>query len=131
VAGLHVRHADPVDELLVIDAAPRIDRPAFSDRIRIEVTVEEQTLAAAGAAPDPDRVHASRFDFLKLGVESELLHGVDDEPRELAFARRARITLEADHLREEIEILLHESSARHSTVSVHFTNQTASIRCSS
>ena len=107
IAGFHVRDTDAVDEPVVVDATPRIDRPAFGDGIRVEMAIEEQALAAAGSTPDADRVHASGLDLLGVGLEPEPLHGVDDEPRELAFAGRARVALEADHLREEVEVLLH------------------------
>jgi len=103
VAGLHVGNADAVHEPVVVDATPRIDGPALGHRVRVEVAVEEQALAAARTAPDPDRVHASGLDLLSERLEAEPLHLLDDEAGELAFPRRARVALEADHVSEEVE----------------------------
>ena len=103
VAGLHVRHTDAVHEPVVVEAAPRVNGPALGHRVRVEVAVEQQALAAAGAAPDPDRIQAPRLDLLCERVETAPLHALDDELRKLTFPGRARVALEADHVSEKVE----------------------------
>ena len=86
-----------------MDPAPGIDRPAAAHRVGIHVAVEHQAPAAAGSLRHPDGIPAFGLDRLEVGGEPERPHALDHEARQRAFARRAAVALEADHLGEEVE----------------------------
>src|SRR5262249_56729469 len=101
--GLHVGHADAVDEVLVVEPAPRIDRPALGHRIGVEMAVEEKRGAAPCALDPADGVEAVVGHRLQLGLEPELLEALDHEAGELALLRSAAVALVADHRGEKVE----------------------------
>ena len=59
VTRLHVGDADPVDEILVVDPAPWIDRPALGGGIGVQVAVEKERRSAARALEATDGVEAA------------------------------------------------------------------------
>ena len=99
----------------------RLERPLHpGDPDRVHVGVEEQRLAAAGAARDPDDVEAPGSDLLDLDLEPGRLEPAGDEARDLALARRAldqvRVDrVDADEVGEELgapSVGLHELDRR-------------------
>ena len=103
VAGLHVRDADPIDEVIVDQPAPGIDRPALGRRVGVEVAVEEQARGPAGAAPDADGIDAVALDGLQVCLEPHAAHDLDHPLDEGALARRLGIALVAHHLGDDVE----------------------------
>ena len=85
-AGLHVVRAAPVQPP-VLDG--RLERPLHAGHAdRVHVRVEEERLAAAGAARDADRVEPARRELLDLDLEAGVLQPPRDEAGD--FIRRPR-----------------------------------------
>src|SRR5262245_28579241 len=103
VTSFHVGDADAVDEVLVVDATPRIDGPALGDGIGVEMAVEEERGSVARTLEPSDGVESAFRHGLELGAEPDPLHAFDHEAGELALFGRAAVALVADHCREKIE----------------------------
>src|SRR6188474_2335408 len=74
--ALHVRDAEPPDPAAALDARRLEALDALRPRLpagvrRVEVTVEHQRLAAAGACPRGEHVGAALLDLLELDREAE------------------------------------------------------------
>ncbi len=103
VAGdraLHVRDAEPVEPAVPLERlrleAGDVAEPRLAARVRrVEVAVEHQRLAAAGAGPDAERVRPPFLDLLPLHLQAERLEELDHQPR-----RRLLVAGEARHVDE-------------------------------
>ncbi len=106
IAGFHVGDPDAVDEVVVIEAAQGVDRPAVGGGIGIEMAVEQETGAAAGTGPASDRVETSRLDLRQVGGHSQLADRPSHETGQLALAGGAAVGLDAHHRGQELERVL-------------------------
>ncbi len=101
VAGdraLHVRDAEPVEPAVALERlrleAGHVAQPRLASRVRgVEVAVEHQRLAAAGAGPGAERVRAPLLHLLPLHLQPHRLEELDHEPR-----RRLLVAGEARHV---------------------------------
>lgn len=91
VSGLHVGDADTVNEGVVDLPRPGVDGPALSDRIGIEMAVEQKTFAASCATSPPDRVDAAARNRGQRRVKAKRLNLAHHETGQLAFALGLRI----------------------------------------
>ena len=114
VPGLHVGDADAVDETFVHLSAPGIDSPALAHRVGVDVAVEQQALAAAGAAQPADGIDAVAVDCALGSVFGGASTGLSSasspsacirchEIGKLAFARRLAVAFVAHHRGEKVE----------------------------
>jgi hypothetical protein len=101
VRRLHVRHADPIDALVVDVAAERILRPALARGVGVEMAVEHEAGAATIPAPSTDAVEAVGLDLLELDLEAERGEVITHEAGYRALFAARGVAADADHLLEQ------------------------------
>ena len=102
--GLHVGHADTEDTVVLHDARERIDRPAETHGVRVEVTVEHETPATSAPASPTQSVETPGLHLLEAGLQLESGHFLDHQSSQRGLLAGSTVAADTDHPPEQFQV---------------------------